>query len=145
MPLQTEVVGEHVVAQVGRVSARHAEVSVQKNAVCGSCNAACGARLAPQPAVRVTVRNPESLSAGRAVFLAADPGALARISLLLYLFPAAGFVAGAYCAKVSGFGDLLQGGVGLLALVAGLWLARQVLEQKYSAGAPLSAEQIHDK
>ncbi len=145
MPLGPAVAGEHIVAQVGSASVHHAELSAQRGGACHRCKSACGAGLAARAEVRVTARTSESLQAGQSVHLEADPGALAQISLLLYFFPAAGFVAGAFCALMLGLGDLSQGAAGLVGLVAVLWLAQLTLRQHFSAGAPLSAVQFSDK
>jgi len=132
--------GENITGRVSATSDTHVEVTAQSGAACSSCSAKCGARQTPQKTL-LQARSIVPMRSGQSVILEADAGALAQISLSLYLLPALGFLIGAYVGYAMSFGDLQQALFGLLGLVCGLLLARLYLRQRYSAGTPLCALQ----
>ncbi len=115
-------------------------VKTQLGAACVSCSSKCGARRSPR-ITTVLARADAPLAAGRRVVLAPHEGAVAQISLLLYLLPATGFLVGALLGHTGGQGDLVQGLLGLVGLGIGLLASRRVLALRFSAGAPISALQ----
>lgn len=140
MPDKITRPSEHITGRVAATASHRVDVSAQTGMACGSCSAKCGARQIPQNTV-VQARANSFLSAGQSVILEADTGALAQISLSLYLLPALGFLVGAFVAFELALGDFSQALFGLLGLVLGLLLARLYLRQRYRAGTPLCAVQ----
>lgn len=144
MPDDSRDTGGYVTGRVGMTSADTVEVSAEMGMACASCGAKCGARQTPQTAV-VQARFSNPLKPGQTVMLEAEDGALAQISLSLYLLPALGFLAGTYLAYNFALGDGWQALFALLGLAAGLFVARRLLRRRYTAGTPLCAVQLTDK
>lgn len=144
MPDEPRDAGGLVTGRVGEISAELVEVSAEMGVACASCSAKCGARQTPQTAV-VQARFSNPLKPGQTVILEAEDGALAQISLSLYLMPALGFLSGAYLAYSFALGDGWQALFALLGLAAGLSVSRRFLRRRYTAGTPLCAVQLTDK
>lgn len=116
---------------------------MQLGASCASCSAKCEARQGLHTTV-AEAEVSEPLTEGGSVLLTAKDGALAHISLSLYLFPMTGFLLGAAVAYTQGLSDLLQAASGMVGLFACLIVARLYLRWRYNAGTPLRALHISD-
>lgn len=127
-----------VVGRVQSVGAAGALVSAPRGGACAGCAAPCG----PTPASSrqtVSIAAGAELSPGQAVVLEAPPGALAQISLSLYLLPSLGLVLAAWLAHRLAWGDGLQAVAALSGLVLGLGVARLWLARRFGAAAPVRA------
>ncbi len=144
MRIDLEQPSEHITGQVRSSVSNELEVTTQIGQVCGSCSAKCGGRQSPR-SVAVLARAQAPIQRGQAVFLDLASGALAQISLSLYLLPAIGLLAGAFCSYALGLGDLPQAVTGVVGLLLGLQTARVFLRRQYLASSPLRAVQINDK
>ena len=144
MPENLNRPSDSITGQVLSFGSSGLVVSTEIGQVCGSCSAKCGVRQSPF-SVSIAARTEIPLQDGQAVFLVLDRGALAQISLSLYLIPALGLLAGAFCSYSMGGGDLSQAAAGIFGFALGLLSARFILRRMYPAGAPLCAKQLTDK
>ena len=122
-------------ARVVRLDGDLAEILIQKQSACGSCNAksGCGTSLLanwfPQRRLTLRLNNHIRAQAGDMVVLGLDEATLQRSSLLLYALPLAGLLLAAISGeRVFGFLGLPKelGAVlsGLLGLIAALLYVR---------------------
>jgi len=133
--------------RVVRLDGDFAEIVTEKRSACGSCSAkgGCGTSLLstwfPQRHLSFRLKNEVDARPGDPVIVGLDEALLQRSSMLLYAFPLAGLLLGAiagehgfeFLALPSELGAVL---VGLLGLIAALFLVRLLTNGKGAVGDP---------